>query len=324
MPSGENVCLDLLKEREFATIKTEDFAEWWAGGREALHQRRELEKYFYDDEELKDTESPSHMSHKELYEYSLIKATKFMRKLKAYMQENGKGAGDDIKSMYDFRLMLVGPLGYGILPQGMPFRLHFSMFLPSILRLATDEQKNKWLDKALKNDGIVGAYAQSELGHGTNLKGLETRADYDEQTQEFILNTPTLSAYKWWPGTLGLTANMAIVMAQLYIKGKHHGMHAFLVRIRDEETHIPLPGVDVGEIGPLLGAKGVNNGFLGLKNVRIPRTQMLMKNAQVMPDGTFHKGAIPLLTYGTMVFVRVYIAKDISFSLLQAATIATR
>ena len=38
------------------------------------------------------------------------------------------------------------------------------------------------------------------LSSGTNVKGLETTATYDPATQEFILNTPTLTATKWWPG----------------------------------------------------------------------------------------------------------------------------
>ena len=40
-------------------------------------------------------------------------------------------------------------------------------------------------------------------------------------------------------------------------------------------------GISIGEIGPKLGLNSVNNGYLGLNKVRIPRDQMLMKNAQV-------------------------------------------
>lgn len=35
---------------------------------------------------------------------------------------------------------------------------------------------------------------------GTFIRGLETTATYDPQTEEFIVNTPTLSATKYWPG----------------------------------------------------------------------------------------------------------------------------
>lgn len=77
--------------------------------------------------------------------------------------------------------------------------LHFVMFVPTIMGQGTVEQQIKWLEKAW-DFSIIGTYAQTELGHGTFLRGLETRADYDEKTQEFVLNTPTLTAYKWWPG----------------------------------------------------------------------------------------------------------------------------
>lgn len=38
------------------------------------------------------------------------------------------------------------------------------------------------------------------LPTGTHLRGLETTATYDPATQEFILNSPTVTSIKWWPG----------------------------------------------------------------------------------------------------------------------------
>lgn len=78
------------------------------------------------------------------------------------------------------------------------------------------------------------------------------------------------------------TANYCVVMAQLSVKGKACGIQPFMVQIRDEETHVPLPGIKVGEIGAKLGFNTVNNGFLGFEEHRIPRNRMLMKNAQVL------------------------------------------
>lgn len=43
--------------------------------------------------------------------------------------------------------------------------LHNVMFVPGIERLATEQQKAKWLPLA-KNYQIIGTYAQTELGHG--------------------------------------------------------------------------------------------------------------------------------------------------------------
>lgn len=43
--------------------------------------------------------------------------------------------------------------------------------------------------------------------------------------------------------TVGHTANYAVVVAQLYSQGECKGIHPFIVQLRDEETHEPLPGI---------------------------------------------------------------------------------
>lgn len=60
---------------------------------------------------------------------------------------------------------------------------------------------------------VHGAYAQTELGHGTNIQGIETTATFDPSTDTIILNSPTISSYKFWPGELGFHANFPIVVA---------------------------------------------------------------------------------------------------------------
>ncbi|XP_068627036.1 acyl-coenzyme A oxidase 1-like isoform X2 [Battus philenor] len=214
-------------------------------------------------------------------------------------------------------------IGSSALRDGSPLALHYIMFMPAILNQGNEEQQVKWISRAW-NCSIIGSYAQTELGHGTFIRGLETTATYDPATKEFILHSPTLTAYKWWPGGLGQTVNYCIVVAQLYTKGKCHGVHSFLAQIRDEDTHLPLPGIKVGEIGVKLGLNAVNNGYLGFDNVRIPRNHLLMKHAQVLEDGTYVKSRNSKLNYGAMVFVRVVIVYDMVNYLSKAVTIATR
>lgn len=90
-------------------------------------------------------------------------------------------------------------MGPGIVKEGLPIGVHYVMFLPTILGQGTPEQQGQWLGRAW-NCEIIGTYAQTELGHGTFIRGLETTAHYDPNTKEFVLNSPTLTSYKWWPG----------------------------------------------------------------------------------------------------------------------------
>jgi acyl-CoA oxidase len=53
-----------------------------------------------------------------------------------------------------------------------------------------------------------------------------------------------------------------------------------------------LSGIKIGEIGTKLGMKNINNGFLALENVRIPREQMLMKNSKVLEVRNTYLSAI--------------------------------
>jgi acyl-CoA oxidase len=197
------------------------------------------------------------------------------------------------------------------------------MFLPALKNLGTPEQQEKWVTLAEKYQ-IIGTYAQTEMGHGTFIRGLETTATYDPKTKEFVIHSPKISSYKWWPGGLGHTANHAVIFAQLYSLGKCHGIHPFIVQLRDVETHKPLKGIIVGEIGSKLGFNSANNGFLGFDNYRIPLNQMLMKNSEITESGEYKKKQSSILAYGTMTRVRVGIVRDSAIFLSKAVTIATR
>jgi acyl-CoA oxidase len=43
---------------------------------------------------------------------------------------------------------------------------------------------------------IIGCYAQTELGHGSNVQGLETTATFDPDKDEFVIHSPTLTSSK--------------------------------------------------------------------------------------------------------------------------------
>ncbi|KAG5056956.1 hypothetical protein AAZX31_05G060200 [Glycine max] len=205
--------------------------------------------------------------------------------------------------------------------------LHWGMFVPAIKGQGTEEQQKKWLPLAHKMQ-IIGCYAQTELGHGSNVQGLETTATFDPRTDEFVIHSPTLTSSKWWPGGLGKVSTHAVVYARLITDGQDHGVHGFIVQLRSLDDHLPLPGITVGDIGMKFGNGAYNsmdNGMLRFDHVRIPRNQMLMRVSQVTREGKYVQSSVPRqLVYGTMVYVRQTIVSDASVALSRAVCIATR
>lgn len=212
---------------------------------------------------------------------------------------------------------------YDVLGERLPPQVHRSMFIPTLENQADNEQQREWLPLA-RQFKILGAYAQTELGHGSNVQGIETTATYDRASQEFVIHSPTLTSRKWWPGGLGKTCTHAIVHAKLLIDGESKGVQAFLVQLRSLKDHQPLPGIELGDIGPKVGFNAIDNGYAVFHHVRIPRRNMMMRYARVLPDGTFVEPASDKLVYLSMMQVRAYLISKFGFNLGAAVTITTR
>ncbi|VDP21223.1 unnamed protein product [Heligmosomoides polygyrus] len=128
-----------------------------------------------------------------------------------------------------------------------------------------------------------------------------------------------------WPGNLGKSANHAVVVACLIVNGKNYGPHNFVVPLRDAETHMPLPGVTIGDIGPKMAYNGVDNGFLGFEQFRIPRMNMLMKHVKVsLPNSKYTRPPHAKVGYSAMVHVRAHMIATQAMFLAQALTTAIR
>jgi len=150
-----------------------------------------------------------------------------------------------------------------------------------------------------------------------------TTATFDIQTDEIVLNSPSIESIKFWPGDLGVYANYAIVFAKLIVSGNELGVHSFLLRIRDQD-HKPMPGIECGDIGPHYGYITKDNGYLKISNVRIPRKQMLSRVVGLDRDGSLDVKGNPKVVYATMMIVRRTICSVWPKMYPQAITIAAR
>lgn len=306
LPLHELAPLLLRREREQSDVDVELLSDALRGGREN-NRRRKLMVALVQRHPVLSRRAFFHQNHAQRCAAGLEKAFHYIKLVQDQQIEDPR----DQQELYV------------ALGERLPLEVHRAMFIPTLENQADSAQQAQWLPLA-RSYRIIGAYAQTELGHGSNVQGIETTAVYDKSTQEFVINSPTLTSRKWWPGGLGKTATHAIVHAKLLIDGESRGVQAFIVPLRSLEDHMPLAGIEMGDIGPKVGFNSLDNGYAVFSNVRIPRRNMLMKYAKVLPDGTFVKPRSSKLVYLTMTQVRAYLILKLSFILGAATTITTR
>ena len=182
-----------------------------------------------------------------------------------------------------FVTALVGVSGCLYPSSGTKMAIHFGLYCKSIHTLGTQKHL-KYLEQGLRIEDI-GCFCLTEISHGSNVQGMLTTAIFDEIEKCFVLNTPIERAAKFWIGGASQTANMAIVGANLIVKGKNHGIHMFVVQIRNSKTHDLMPGVNISDCGDKMGLNGIDNGMVFFRNVPIPMEALLDKVTQVTEDG---------------------------------------
>ncbi|KAI9493173.1 acyl-CoA dehydrogenase/oxidase [Zychaea mexicana] len=205
----------------------------------------------------------------------------------------------------------------------MRIGVHRALFRNVLLMLGSDEQRDAWLD-AVDNYRIFGCFAMTELGHSSALRDIETTATFDPNTDEFVINSPTITATKWWIGMAGKTATHTMVIAQTYIGGQHHGHNWFIVQLRDTASGALQPNVIAGDIGHKVGRPGLDNGWIQFHNVRIPRSQMLNRWVDLDRQGNYTPAPSPVVMYATLIPERIMIVMNSMLMVSHALTIATR
>ncbi len=213
------------------------------------------------------------------------------------------GGGDVGASIAAFETLAFGDLSV-LVKTGV----QFGLFGGAILQLGTERHHEAHLED-LVSGRLMGCFAMTESGHGSNVQALGTRAVYDPETEEFVVTTPDDAARKDYIGNAARHARLAVVFAQLEVAGERHGVHALVVPLRDADGRV-LPGVRIADDGLKMGLNGVDNGRIWFDGVRVPRTALLNRFADVSPEGVYSSeiespGRRFFTTLGTLVQGRV-------------------
>ncbi|MFI5639619.1 acyl-CoA dehydrogenase family protein [Streptomyces goshikiensis] len=189
------------------------------------------------------------------------------------------GGGDVGASIAAFETLAFGDLSVLV-----KVGVQFGLFGGAILHLGTGRHHAAYLPDLITGK-LMGCFAMTETGHGSNVQALGTVARYDTASREFVITTPGDHARKDYIGNAARHAELAVVFAQLEVDGRSHGVHAFVVPIRvGGET---APGVRIEDDGRKMGLNGVDNGRIWFDGVRVPREALLNKFADVTPEGVY-------------------------------------
>ena len=136
------------------------------------------------------------------------------------------GGGDVGASIAAFETLAFGDLSVLV-----KVGVQFGLFGGAILQLGTEHHHETYLPDVVTGK-LMGCFAMTETGHGSNVQALGTVARYDAGTQEFVITTGDDQARKDYIGNAARHAELAVVFAQLEVGGERQGVHAFVVPIR--------------------------------------------------------------------------------------------
>ncbi|EKF23236.1 acyl-CoA dehydrogenase, N-terminal domain protein [Mycolicibacterium hassiacum DSM 44199] len=206
--------------------------------------------------------------------------------------------------------------------------VQWGLFGGAIENLGTERHHQAYVRQIIDLD-LLGCFAMTETGHGSDVQSIETTATYDPATREFVIDSPTATSRKDYICGAAETARVAAVFAQLITPdGQNHGVHCFLVPIRDEQGN-DLPGVTTGDCAYKGGLPGVDNGRIQFDHVRVPRENLLNRYGDVDEAGNYSSpiestGRRFFTMLGTLVRGRVTVGGAAAAAARVALDIATR
>ena len=159
------------------------------------------------------------------------------------------------------------------------FTVQFNLFAGTVVALGGPAHLRR-LD-AIQAAGELGCFCLTERLAGVN-SGLvvNTTASYDPASRTFVLRSPNEGACKNWISQ-GLTAEWAVVVADLTTGGRRVGPHGFLVRLRDARDGPARRGVTVGDMGEKTTGVDLDNAWVRFTECRVPHECLLDRHGGV-------------------------------------------
>ncbi|MEU9852766.1 acyl-CoA dehydrogenase family protein [Streptomyces sp. NPDC047974] len=142
---------------------------------------------------------------------------------------------------------------------GLAIGLHNDIIGPYLTKLATDEQKRRWLPGFCSGE-IVTAIAMTEPGAGSDLQGIRTTAE--DHGDHWVLNGSKTFISN------GILADLVIVVAKTTPEGGAHGLSLLVVERGME-------GFERGRNLDKIGQKSQDTAELFFKDVRVPKENLL-------------------------------------------------
>ncbi len=143
---------------------------------------------------------------------------------------------------------------------GIGFPLQNDVVAPYLLRLATDEQKQRWLPGFCSGE-IITAIAMTEPGTGSDLQGIQTTAR-ENADGDWILNGSKTFI------TNGILADLVIVVAKTDTDAGSRGFSLLVVERG-------MPGFERGRRLKKVGMKAQDTAELSFNDVRVPKENVL-------------------------------------------------
>lgn len=281
-----DVAPELVQERRNASFSPASLTQLVDGGAAKVERRRWLRSLILADP-IFSNEDAIYLNHTERYKRALAKCGR----LDQLINTHGLSEED-------------GAVLRSLASEDLPTLLHDLMFLPCLLSLCSEEQQAYWVPLA-RSKKVLGCYAQTEMGHGSNIQALQTTATFDPATDEFVLDTPTIQSFKWWPGTLGRYVPFSFLA--LFIPSVEVAACRFFVCIN---VPCSLPSSLFSFLLSLLHTRSTANTAMVIARLLLPSSPPLSPSSSYQDLG-IHNFIVPLRDLHTHALLPGVVARDI-------------